>query len=237
MLFRSVAELIIREGQPVKLLDPKAPLKLNIAGTIGTVLEFLKKRVTYPNQVPEGNCMIIVNREEISIVLITNEHDDYLKGRIIGVLEVNSKFKEFGINTGKVWTPTVLALFFKMNRPFFTSKDDNMKLVTLLMNFTATINNSIDRLARENGDRTDKFAQTVESNLPKSFMLKIPIFKGCEAETIEVETFAQINGRDVSFTLLSPAAVEIEEHLRNTVIDSQLEEIKMLAPFIPIIEE
>lgn len=37
-------EVILREGAAPKVLDPKAPLSVNIAGTLGAVLEYLKKR-------------------------------------------------------------------------------------------------------------------------------------------------------------------------------------------------
>lgn len=38
-------EIIIREGAAPKVLDPKAPVKMNINGTIGAPVEFLKKRI------------------------------------------------------------------------------------------------------------------------------------------------------------------------------------------------
>lgn len=150
---------------------------------------------------------------------------------------MHPKFKEFGINTGKVWTPTELGMFFKMNRAFFGDKAENMRLVNELMNFTATVNNSIERSAKENGDRTDKFAQVVNSNLPASFTLTIPIFKGMPAETLEVETFAQVNGRDIAFILLSPAANQTMEDIRDGVIDKQITGIRELCPDIAIIEQ
>jgi hypothetical protein len=36
-------EVIIREGAAPKALDPKAPVKTNLSGTIGTGVEYLKK--------------------------------------------------------------------------------------------------------------------------------------------------------------------------------------------------
>ena len=153
-----------------------------------------------------------------------------------GKLEFHPKFVEFGINTGKVWTPAELGLFFKMNRAFFATREDNMKLVTTLLNFTATINNKIDRAMNENGSKTDNFEQVVNSNLPKSFSLVMPIFKGDKAESIEVETFAKIDGRQVAFTLISPGAQATMEEVRDKAIDEQLEQIRAICPEIAIIE-
>lgn len=231
------AEIIVREVKEVNELPVKAPIKLKLEGTIGSVFEFLSKRADQKDQINQKRCHILVDREDISIKLVFNENDEYLTGSVTGTLAMHPKFVEFGINTGKVWTPTELGMFFKMNRAFFGDKGENMRLVTELMNFTATVNNSIERSAKENGDRTDKFAQTVNSNLPKAFTLNIPIFKGMAAETLEVETFAQVNGREVAFILLSPAANQTMEDIRDKVIDEQIDRIRCLCTDIAIIEQ
>lgn len=228
-------EVVLREGPAVKLLEQLAPIKTEIQGTIGTVYEYLSKRVN-ADQFTQQESHILVDRENVAITLVFNESDPYHRGEVIGQLSHNPAFLEFGINEHKSWTPTQLGLFIKMNRAFFTDRETNMKLVTTLMNFTATINNKIDRAVAENGNRTDNFAQVVNSNLPASFFIKIPIFKGMPAETIEVETFAQVNGREVTFTLLSPGAQATLEDLRDKVIDDEIAKIKELAPDIAIIE-
>jgi len=231
------AEIVIREVEKVNELDIKAPLKLNIEGVIGSVSEFLSKRNDQADQINQKRCHILVNREKISIKLVYNENDEYQTGIIKGVLEQHPKFKEFGINTNKVWTPEDLGMFFKMNRSFFPDKTENMKLVSELMNFKAKINSNIERSVKENGSATDNFSQVVNSNLPPSFKLTIPIFKGTTAEEIEVETFAQVNGRDIVFVLLSPAANQTMEDIRDKVIDEQLQKIAEICPDIAIIEQ
>lgn len=231
----SKAEITIREGQAIKELEPKAPVKTNLSGVIGAPLEYLIKRVK-TGQFTQERSHLIVNRENIKLTLVINEDDEYNRGQIIGTLDFHPKFVEFGINMGKIWSPTELGLFFKMNRAFFPDKGVNMKLVADLMNFSATVNNKIERSVKESGDRTDNFAQVVNSNLPPSFTLSIPIFKGIGDETLEVETFANVNGREVSFILLSPGANQILEEIRDAAIDSQLEQIKEVAPNIAIIE-
>lgn len=229
-------EIVLREVQGANELPVKPPVKIKIEGAIGSVHEFLKQRIG-TTQIEETRCHILFDRDKISIRLIYNEHDEYLRGEINGKLELNPKFVEFGINSGKAWTPIELAMFFKMNRAFFTDLQANMELVSALKNFTATVNNKIERSAKENGDRTDNFAQVVDSNLPAAFTLHIPVFKGEPAEFLEIETFAQIDGRTVSFTLLSPAANQVLEEIRNKVVDEQLSKIREIAPNIAIIEQ
>lgn len=230
-------EITIREVNSVNELPLKPPLNINLSGTIGAPLEFLTKRIKETSQIDQTRSHIMARREEMTIALYINEDDEYFLGRIEGRLEYHPRFKEFGINSDKVWTPSELGMFFKMNRAFFSTKEDNMKLVTDLMNFKASVDNKIERSMKESGDRTDNFAQVVNSNLPKAFNLVIPIFKGMPPETIEVETFARINGREVSFVLLSPGAQQIVEEIRDKVIDEQLSKIRGIAPDIVIIEQ
>ncbi len=229
-------EVIIREGDAPIALDPKAPVKTNLSGTIGTVAEYLSKRIN-AEQFLQKDCHILADRENVNITLVINESDEYKRGTIKGALAFNPSFTRFGINDSKkAWQPAELGLFFKMNRAFFANLDENRKLVTTLMNFTADVNVKMERSFKENGNRMDNFAQVVNSNLPEKFTLKIAIFKGMPAESLEVETFANVDGRDVSFFLLSPGAMQTLEDLRNKVIDEQLAKIKEIAPEIAIIE-
>jgi len=228
-------EVTVREGAAIKLLEPKAPVKTDLSGVIGVPLEYLKKRVQ-TGQFSQERSHLIVDRKEIELILIINEDNEYERGNISGKLDIHPKFTEFGINTGKTWTPFELGMFFKMNRSFFPDKATNMKLVTDLMNFTATVNNKIERSIKENGSGADNFSFVVNSNLPASFILNIPIFKGMPLESLEVETFAKINGREVVFTLLSPGANQTLESIRDKVIDDQLIQIVEVAPDIAIIE-
>lgn len=66
---------------------------------------------------------------------------------------------------------------------------------------------------------------------------KMPIFKGSTPQTIEVETFAQIDGKSVGFVLLSPGANEVLNELRDKAIDEQVEQILAITPQLVVIEK
>lgn len=224
------------EGHAPVQLDDKAPIKCDIKGTIGAVKAYLEKRV-HAGQFEQKDCHILVDRDKGTIRLVFNEKDAYHRGEVLGSLQINPKFAEFGINNAEcVWTPTALGLFFKMNRTFFPDREENMKLVTELMNFQATVNNQINRSIEETGSRTDNFSQVVNSNLPKTFKVKIRVMKDSPEENFDVETFAKISGRDVSFILISPDAAAMYEEIRSKEIDKQLKAIAEIAPDIAVIE-
>jgi len=230
--------IAVREGTLPDLLPILPPVKINIIGTIDAPVEFLRKRHGDTEQIDVLRTHIIVNRHQMSITLVTREDDGYLKGEIQGTLSQHPKFAEFGINNQAVnWEPNELGQFFKMNRAFFPDKAANMKLVNDLRNFDATINSKIEKQKSEKGDFKDNYSGTVMSNLPEAFTLDIPIFKGGAKETIEVEFYASVNGREVALQLISPAATQLTEEVRDTIMDEKLAEIREIEPGIVIIEQ
>lgn len=225
-------EIIWRDGEAAKQLEPKETERIAIRGTIDSPLRWLEKRIELIN--PKSS-NIIVSRDNMTIRLVIDE-TSYYQSVILGSLEPSKKIQEFGINTNKCWEPVKLSQFIKMNRAFFTDKTQNMMLVSTLKNFKAKVNQDIERSKEENGSKVDNYSQVVDSNLPKSFKICIPLFKGFSPEEIEVEIYADVDGRDVSLTLVSAGAEELIEEYRNKAIDEQLELISRVAPDIVIIE-
>jgi len=225
-------EVVVREGEAPKALDPKYPTPVNITGTIDSPLRWLEKRI---NLIYQKQANITVDRDNMSISLVDNERDFFNNG-IRGFLVISKEMQEFGINTDKKWDPIKLSQFLKMHRAFFTDKSENMMLVSILKNFKAKVNLDVERSKDENGSKVDNYSQVVDSNLPKSFKLNIPLFKGSEYEEIEVEIYADIDGRDISLSLVSAGANETIETCKNAIINIQLDGIRRIAPDIVIIE-
>lgn len=225
-------EVVLREGEAPVALDPKEPERVVINGTIDAPFRWLEKRVELINQ-KETN--IIVNRDKMGLALTIDE-TSYYQTEINGILQPSKEMLEFGINTDKNWEPIKLSQFLKMHRAFFTDKSQNMMLVSTLKSFKAKVNQDIERSKEENGSKVDNYSQVVDSNLPKSFKLNIPLFKGFANEEIEVEIYADVDGRDVSLSLVSAGANEAIEEYKNKVIDEQLDAIRQIAPDIVIVE-
>ena len=225
-------EIILREGKAAEQLPNHEPLPVSIDGTIDTPLRWLEKKVELIDQ---KKAYISVSRDEMSISLVDKEND-YYSNSISGQLEPSKEMKDFGINTDKRWEPAKLSQFCKMQRAFFKDKPANMSIVSTLKNFKAKVSQDIERSKEENGSRTDNYSQVVDSNLPKSFKLFIPLFKGFEPEEIEVEIYADVDGRDVSLSLVSAGANETMEENKNGIINELLNKISTIAPDIAIIE-
>lgn len=225
-------EVVLREGKAPVALDPKEPVPVEITGTIESPFRYLEKRIELIDQ---KRTNIEVDRDKMTISLSINERD-YYGDTVVGILTSSIEMQKFGINSDKKWEPIKLSQFFKMHRAFFKDKTENMSLVSTLKNFKAKVNQDIERSKEENGSKVDNYSQVVDSNLPESFKLNVPLFKGFNCEEIDVEIYADVDGRDVSLSLVSAGASEAIEEYKNKVIDEQLEAIRQIAPDIVIIE-
>lgn len=229
-------EIIVRQGEAAAALDPKEPIAVELRGTLDAPLRWLEKRVSETEQINQKKCHILVNRDQLSIRLDIDENNQ--EGTVItGNLQIDPVFTEFGINTGKTWSPIKLGEFFKMNRAYFEDRSTNMNLVSLLKNFVAKVNSDIEKKLEQNGSKSEVFRMEVDSNLPEKFDIKIPVFKGSPRQTVEVETVAEISGQEVYLSLISPDAKEFIDNERDNQIDKILESIREIAPDIVIIEQ
>lgn len=231
------AEVVIREVDKVNELSVLEPEKVNISGTITSIFSFLEKRWECEGQINHEHTHIIVDRDNLSMTLVANETDARNKMVIVGKLQLSRQFMEFHINDGYAWEPLVLSQFIKMNRAYFSNRDENMKLVSVFKNFKAKVNTDYERDRKENGSFTDNYSQIVDSNMPDRFSVVLPVFKGAEAQSVEVETYATIDGHDVTVQLVSPGAQEVVDRTLDAIIDEQIAAIREIAPEIPFIEK
>lgn len=229
-------EVIIRQGKAPKVLDETAPKQYDVAGQINSVSEYLSKRIS-TKQFEQKDCTIIVNREHEFVCLTFNERDERNCGTVSGQLTRCEDFKLLNLNGEKLWKPEELAMLFKMHRYWFAERKECMDIVSLLLNYKADIKQKVERAMQENGSRAYNFAQEVNSNLPPKVTLMLSVFKGQQPQVIEVETFARVDGENVTFALLSPGANEIVNTYRDIAIDEEIKRIKAVAPEIVIIEQ
>lgn len=207
---------ILQGSAPV----PKEPVKISLSGTIEGPVTFLIER---KNELNLKKCHVIVNRDKMSITLVINEDDPSTRGSIVGKLELHPDFKKFRINSGETWSAFDLADFIKMNRYFFASKETAGKLVSQLRDFKAKVNKQIDSFKDDKANYDLKRSQAVECNLPDSFSINVPVFKGQAKQNIPVEI--NIHAETLACQLCSPDANEIATDFKDKAINEQLERL------------
>ena len=229
-------EVIYRTGVAAKAqesLPTKEPVKVNISGVISTPFDWLEKRI---DLVDQKRANVLVNRESMTITLTVNEDDEYTKGVLKGTVELSEVFKKFNINGNTGWNPNKLGQFLRLNRGVFADKEQCMVLVTKLKNFTAKAKAEIQKQRDPSGSMAEVYRTEVESNLPKSFTIVVPIFKGTAKTAIEVEFDHYLVDGEVALQLVSPGANECVEQFRDNSLDEVINKIREIAPEIPILE-
>lgn len=226
-LANGVAELTIREGDAPKV---ERQLDVIISGVIDSPVKYLKKRFGIIDALKTH---VLVDRDKNSIWLKIDEHNPLLN-HIKGSLMVHPMFSKFGINNGDYRTPEELADFFKMNRSFFESEEFAMKLVSTLKNFKAKVKQEVERANDDRGNTLLHQERAVESNLPSSFNLVLPLFKGFDKVSFEVEVY--IHPHNLTCTLVSPVANVLIEQIKDSIFDSVIQDIRDVNDDIVIIE-
>lgn len=224
-----VKELIIRNGEAVTVFTGR---DINISGvTIPAVCEFLSKPDINHDLILDSVLKYSIDDLTMSLFYAqTSRHPYTIKSKV----ELNPDLKDFGINSGKRYSTFDLADFFKMNRHLFQSKATAMELVSLLKNFKAKVDRDIENSSNDRGNRKVLLNQTIDSNIPESFILLLPIFKGYPAAEITIEI--NIND-DFDCLLISPDLKEMIATESKALIDDQLDKIKVLHPDLRIYQE
>lgn len=230
-------EIILREGAAAKapeVLPTKAPENISISGVISTPFDWLEKRV---ETIDQKKANVVVDREKMSIKLTINEADGYTKNTFTGTVELSETFEKLGINDEKkAWLPNKLGQLLRLNRGIFEDKEKCMLLVSNLKNFTAKAKAEIQKQKDPSGSVAEVYKCQVESNLPKSFVVCLSLFKGTAKQAIEVEFDHHLSDGEVYLQLVSPGANELVEVFRDGCIDEVLNKIRTIAPEIAILE-
>lgn len=228
------SELIIREGQAPAV---KEPVKIKVAGQIGTVAAFLSKRNTDlfqgvgAQQVSADSAIVIVDRKNLKVTLELNPSDP--DGTIItGQLQESDELKLFGINANKLFNREELVKLLRFNRLLFADMDQHDTILKAAMSFTAKANTNVEASSDTRGNRANAFQRQVESNAPTEFVLRAPIFKGQAPATFRVEICMDVTDAGPRFWFESVELHEVSQTLRDTLIDEQLEHCKSF----PILE-
>jgi hypothetical protein len=223
-----VKELIVLTGAAEQVYHDKSIDVTN--ASIAAVSEFLEKKG-------------IENEDIVNSKVEFSYHDLFLNlfysarrrnpDTIKGVLKLHPDLKKFTINSGKTFSTFELSDFIKMNRHYFENKDIAMKLVSELRNFEGKVNKDVELKADTRANQKILIHQVVESNIPASFVLVLPIFIGQEKVRLEVE----INiTSDFSCSLISPDLKQLIDEETKLIIDEQLNKIKALQPDLKIFE-
>lgn len=210
------ATLIIKTGEADPVFYPEP---LNLKGTIDTVRRYLEQRYHLINP---KSANIVVDANALTISLSVEEEDHFAK-KLFGSIQLAPQIKDMFVNDGLYRGTVELSNHFKMKRSLFESKSENMSLVTSLKNFTAKVNKEVEKI----DDRLHKrnlVDQVITSNLPESFRLNMPLFRGGAKVSFECEF--HIEPDSLKATIISPEAEELIYEHGQILIAEEIAEIE-----------
>lgn len=223
-----VKELVILQGTAEAVYHKKG-IEVK-AGSINSALEYLSKKVVNPEIIEHSKLEFCYDRLYIKLAYDARERNPDV---IEGCLKLHPDLEKFSINSGKTYGTFELADFIKMNRHYFENKDYAMKLVSGLKEFEGKVNRDVELKGDDRGNRRALIHQVVESNIPESFFLELPVFVGQEKKRLQVE----INiTAAFECSLISPDLKEFIDVFSKEILDEQLTKIKVLHPELKVFE-
>jgi len=220
MVEQGVKEVTIRRGEALQLF-PKKSVRIN--GAIDAPSRFIEARNTEFDTLKSHT---LIDRDNKVITLIINE--DSHEGDVVveGKIEIAKDFKDLGINQGKSYSPAQLSQRLKMLRAFFPSKVEHATIVNTLRNLKAKVKSDLDKLDDQRGNVTQNFTQAVESNMPESFSMEMPLIKGGINYSFPISILLEVNNTEITCFLESVDAQEILDNVSSAKIDEEIEKIK-----------
>lgn len=223
-----VKELIILHGTAEAVYHDKG---IDVkSGSINSAHEYLSKKVVDSEKIQHSKIEFSYDGLYINLHYAARERNP---DTILGSLKLHPDLLKFAINTTKTYNTFELADFIKMNRHYFENKEYAMKLVSELRGFEGKVNKEVEAKADTRANQKILINQTVESNIPAGFILVLPVFVGQEKVRLEVE----INiTSDFSCSLISPDLKQLVDEETKTILDAELNKIRLLHPELKIFE-
>ena len=226
-LENGILEVIFREGDaPVK----HNPNPVKISGTITAPALFVAGR---KDDFSESKRHCLVSKTDGKIELIINEQSTTDKYTVIGQIEISKKFKNLGINTDTSYQPKELANKLKLLRNLFPKPLEHAQICATLRNLVPITYWEIEDNDDKRGNVKQTFVQTVESNVPDSITLRIPLLEGEDPVDIEVAVTLEASGTSqIECFLESIEAAEIIEEQFEKRVSEEVEKIKEFTTII-----
>lgn len=213
-------QVVWLEGQAPKQHNPQP---VEIEGVLSSVSEFLRQREdTY--DIKKSHCLVSKTRGTMELVI--NEQSVVNNYNIKGSIKKGIIFEKLGINTATGYEPNELSAKLRLMRSIFANKSEHMELVSTLRNLKAKVNQDLEQDNDNRGNVSVKFKQVLNSNIPKSFTLCLPLIEGENPINVEVETILEAKGTDIVCYLESVDAQELLDEAISKLIDEEVEKIK-----------
>lgn len=197
-------------------LPQKEPVKVEKEGNI-------KGPVNYATVREPDNQKAIVTFSRSGMKIVYEEDGvNHYGAKITGKLIVNPALSEFKINANGEYNTDQLAKFLRMRKPFFSNPNECDALVKALTTCMVKVQKKIEKDNDNRGNKKIHYDQVIESEIPKTFKLKMPVFVGFDAKEFVVELFFDSSDSSIKIWLESVELNDVMLNERDIIIDQQL---------------
>jgi hypothetical protein len=219
-------EIIYRSGSAAPIELPEVIL---ISGDINTISSFVTKR--YNTALPDehglqkidpNKIVVKVDKENFEICLDLDPQNPR-GATVTGKLSMAPELLKFSINTGKAFTREELVKLIRFNKIWFASRDQADSLEKAYMSFNAEIHANIGKESDNRGNVNNSYKKTVSTNIPESFALNVPVFKGQEKRQFHVDILIEATDASTRFYLESVALHDLITIESDQILNNQLE--------------
>lgn len=217
--------LEVRTGDALPIMPPN---RIIFRGDINTISEYLGKRGGTLGHSTQGvfkeRAIIFTNKEKGLITINVDPENPY-GASVQGELKKSAELEQFKINSQTTFNREQLVKILKFSKRHFDSPEVHSDIFAAYSAFRATSKTDHENSSDSRGNKAKVFTKQVESNLPQTFVLNMPIFKGQPNERFMVEICLELTDAGAHFWFES---VELEE-----LIAVRTDEIfeKQLSPF------
>lgn len=201
-------ELVYRSGSAAPVEMPEI---IKIEGDINTIKSFVEKRYGVVDEAKEAlglqyinadRAIITVDKEKFEI-LLELDPENPRGASVKGKLSLAPELLKFCINTGKGFTREELVKLIRFNKMWFSNREQADGLEKAYMAFSAEINANIGKESDTRGNVNNSYKKTVTTNIPESFILNVPVFKGQERRQFRVDIVIETTDASTRFYLES----------------------------------
>lgn len=227
-----VSELVIRHGDAAPVINPE---QYSFAGNIEAPFAYFAARnaATDNTHFDPKKAVLQVNRNSGSLSLFQNPNDP-IADIIGGIARPAPELNDWKFNTEHRWRASDLADFLRRNRRYFTDPSRLADMIGELRSMKVTTNGDIQAADDKRGNKKSLFEQSVQSNIPVSFVVDLPIIAGQNPSRVKVEIFIEVTGSTVSLILDSIDVADLLVTERDRLLNDQIEKFK--PKNIPIVE-
>ncbi len=215
-----VAEIILREGEALKLHPPKSII---IKGILEAPHQFLQGK-----DFDEKQCHLLIKKNLGSLELHVNDTDAVSESIITGSLQYDDDLLKFKINSDQRWSVQAFFKFVKTMRYYFDDKDQHSTLLASLTKWSV----SVEKVIKEHTETSGHTLLSLENKitqepLQRIFTLNMPLFQGYEKYKFNVEIGLDPRNTTVELYLISDELLELGMKVREQLISAELKKFEV----------